>query len=94
MPNVQIHDDAKARETREYPNQPRQSADQGQTDRHAQATPDVCQHFENHPAPTNQRYGKLRPERGACALQRVDAEDTLAKLPHVGGDSRYELPNP
>jgi len=65
MPKVQIQDDAKARETREYPNQPRQSTDQGQTDRHAQATPDICQHFENHPAPTNQRYGKLRPERGA-----------------------------
>jgi ATP-dependent Clp endopeptidase proteolytic subunit ClpP len=32
-------------QTREYPNQPRQSADQGQTDRHAQATPDSCQHF-------------------------------------------------
>ena len=35
----------------------------------------------------------MRPERGACALQRVDAEDALAKLPHVGGDSRYELPD-
>src|SRR6516165_7172822 len=51
MPKVQIQGDAKARETREYPDQPRQSADQGQTDRHAQATPDSCQHFENHPLP-------------------------------------------
>ena len=24
-----------------------------QKDRHAQANPDSCQHFENHPAPTN-----------------------------------------
>jgi hypothetical protein len=49
MPKVEVQDDAKARETREYPNKPRQSSDQGQTDRHAQATPDSCQHFENHP---------------------------------------------
>jgi hypothetical protein len=52
MLKVEVQDDGKAHEpceTREYPNQPRQSTDQGQTDRHAQATPDSCQHFENHP---------------------------------------------
>src|SRR6516165_3165770 len=31
---------------------------QGQTDRHAQATRDVCQHFENHPAPTTANCGQ------------------------------------